>query len=96
VLPYIMEMRALRRMTHTAFGTLLALEPAIGLLLGMIVLAQSPSALQLLGIVLVVFAGAAAQRGGRRQQPGGASQCGRLAEVRQESARLSHGADPLA
>ncbi len=42
VLPYILEMRALRRMTHTAFGTLLALEPAIGLLLGMVVLAQSP------------------------------------------------------
>ncbi|WP_232481604.1 EamA family transporter [Arthrobacter sp. YN] len=66
VLPYILEMRALRRMTHTAFGTLLALEPAIGLLLGMIVLAQSPSILQLVGILLVVFAGAAAQRGGRR------------------------------
>lgn len=66
VLPYILEMRALRRMTHTAFGTLLALEPAIGLLLGMMVLAQSPSILQLVGILLVVFAGAAAQRGGRR------------------------------
>lgn len=66
VLPYILEMRALRHMTHTAFGTLLALEPAIGLLLGMTVLAQSPSVLQLTGILLVVFAGAAAQRGGRR------------------------------
>ncbi|WOH20504.1 EamA family transporter [Paenarthrobacter sp. GOM3] len=66
VLPYILEMRALRRMTHTAFGTLLALEPAIALLLGMAVLAQSPSVLQLVGILLVVFAGAAAQRGGRR------------------------------
>ncbi|WP_314325157.1 EamA family transporter [Paenarthrobacter ilicis] len=66
VLPYILEMRALRRMTHRAFGTLLALEPAIALLLGMVVLAQSPSVLQLVGILLVVFAGAAAQRGGRR------------------------------
>lgn len=68
VLPYILEMRALRRMTHAAFGTLLALEPAIGLLLGTIVLRQFPSVLQLVGILLVVFAGAAAQRGGRRQQ----------------------------
>ena len=67
VMPYILEMRALRRMTHTAFGTLLALEPAIGLLLGAIVLRQLPSILQLAGILLVVFAGAAAQRGGRRQ-----------------------------
>lgn len=66
VLPYILEMRALRRMNHTSFGILLALEPAIGLLLGTIVLGQVPSTLQLLGILLVVFAGAAAQRGGRR------------------------------
>jgi inner membrane transporter RhtA len=68
VLPYILEMSALRRMTHTAFGTLMALEPAIALLLGAIVLRQFPSILQLLGLLLVVFAGAAAQRGGRRQQ----------------------------
>lgn len=68
VLPYILEMRALRRMNHTAFGTLLALEPAIGLVLGAIVLRQLPSAVQLLGILLVVFAGAAAQHGGRRQE----------------------------
>ena len=68
VLPYILEMWALRRMTHTAFGTLLALEPAIGLLLGAIVLHQLPSMLQLAGLLLVIVAGAAAQRGGRRQQ----------------------------
>ena len=67
VLPYILEMLALRRMTHTAFGTLLALEPAIGLLLGAIILHQLPSMLQLAGLLLVIVAGAAAQRGGRRQ-----------------------------
>ncbi|RJT97061.1 EamA family transporter [Arthrobacter frigidicola] len=66
VLPFALEMLALRRMTATAFGTLMALEPAIGLLLGLIVLHQQPSPVQLLGILLVVFAGAAAQRGGRR------------------------------
>ena len=66
VLPYIMEMTALRQMNHTAFGTLMALEPAIGLLLGAIVLQQLPSPLQLLGLLLVVAAGAAAQRGGQR------------------------------
>lgn len=67
VLPYILEMLALRRMTHTAFGTLLALEPAIGLLLGAIILHRLPSMLQLAGLLLVIVAGAAAQRGGRRQ-----------------------------
>lgn len=66
VLPYALEMLALRRMTHTAFGTLMALEPAMGLLLGLIVLSQQPSAVQVVGIAVVVFAGAGAQRGGRR------------------------------
>ncbi|MDT0196501.1 EamA family transporter [Arthrobacter sp. AB6] len=66
VLPYICEMLALRQMTHTAFGTLMALEPAIALTLGMVVLHQLPSAMQILGLLLVVVAGAAAQRGGRR------------------------------
>jgi inner membrane transporter RhtA len=66
VLPFALEMLALRRMTHTAFGTLMALEPAIGLVLGLLVLQQSPSLTQLAGIAIVVLAGAAAQRGGRR------------------------------
>lgn len=66
VLPFALEMLALRRMTATAFGTLMSLEPAMGLLLGLIVLHQQPSPIQLAGILLVVLAGAAAQRGGRR------------------------------
>ncbi len=67
VLPYALELLALRQMTPTAFGTLMALEPAMGVLLGLAVLHQEPSLLQIVGIVLVVLAGAAAQRGGRRQ-----------------------------
>ena len=68
VLPFAFEMLALRRMTATAFGTLMALEPAIGLLLGLAVLHQKPSPAQLAGIVLVVLAGAGAQRRGARRQ----------------------------
>lgn len=71
VLPYALEMLALRRMTHNAFGTLMALEPAIGVLLGLVVLHQRPSPTQLVGILLVVLAGAAAQRAGRRERPAG-------------------------
>lgn len=67
VLPFVLELRALREMTHAAFGTLMALEPAIAVLLGLLLLHQQPAPLQVLGIVLVVAAGAAAQRGGRRQ-----------------------------
>ncbi len=70
VLPFALEMLALRRMTHTAFGTLMAVEPAIGLVLGLLILAQSPSAVQVVGIVIVVLAGAAAQRDGRRSVDG--------------------------
>ncbi len=66
VLPFTLELHALRQMTPTAFGTLMALEPAFGLLLGLLVLHQTPSSTQLAGITLVVVAGAAAQRGGRR------------------------------
>jgi inner membrane transporter RhtA len=69
VLPYACEMLALRRMTPAAFGTLMALEPAFGVLLGLLVLHQRLSGGQLAGILLVVLAGAAAQRGGRREPP---------------------------
>lgn len=67
VLPFALEMTALRHMTHAAFGTLMALEPAIGAVLGFVVLRQHPGPAQILGIVLVVLAGAGAQRGGRRK-----------------------------
>jgi inner membrane transporter RhtA len=66
VLPFSLELLALRRLSKAAFGTLMALEPAIGLLIGAIVLAQMPTALQALGIALVVVAGIGAARGGGR------------------------------
>ena len=66
VISFGLEMQALRRMNHTAFGTLLAVEPAFGILIGLLVLSQMPTLMQLIGIALVVFAGASAQRGGAR------------------------------
>ena len=66
VIAFGLEMLALRRMTHTAFGTLLSIEPAFGLLIGLLVLAQTPSLMQLLGIAIVILAGGAAQRDGAR------------------------------
>ncbi len=79
VLPLALELLALRRMTPAAFGTLMAVEPAVGLLLGLLVLHQRPSATQLLGILLVVIAAAAAQRGGRRVASTGTTGPGREA-----------------
>jgi inner membrane transporter RhtA len=66
VIAFGLEMLALRRMTHTAFGTLLSIEPAFGILIGLLVLAQQPTFMQLAGITVVILAGAAAQRGGTR------------------------------
>lgn len=65
VLPFALEMAALRQMTPAAFGTLMALEPAIGETLGLFVLHQTPSVAQIVGILLVVLAGVAAQRVGK-------------------------------
>lgn len=66
VIAFGLEVLALRRMTHTAFGTLLSIEPAFGVLIGLLVLAQQPTLMQVAGIALVVVAGTAAQQGGKR------------------------------
>jgi inner membrane transporter RhtA len=66
LLPYALELVALRRLTAAAFGTLMCLEPALSVLVGLVVLGQEPRALGLLGVALVVGAGVAAQRAGRR------------------------------
>ena len=66
VLPFSLELLALRRLTAHAFGTLMALEPAVAMLVGAVVLQQIPAPPQLLGIALVVAAGVGAERGGHR------------------------------
>ena len=67
VIPYSLELLALRRLTTSAFGTLMALEPAIAMLMGVIVLGQVPKPLEVGGVALVVVAGMGATRGGHRQ-----------------------------
>jgi inner membrane transporter RhtA len=66
VVPFALEMLALRRLATGAFGTLMALEPAIALTIGAVVLGQTPKALGIVGIVLVVTAGVGAARAGGR------------------------------
>jgi inner membrane transporter RhtA len=72
VVPFALEMLALRRLTTGAFGTLMALEPAIAMLVGAVVLGQLPKPLGVLGIVLVVTAGIGAARAGGRNPVGDA------------------------
>lgn len=66
LIPWTFELYALRRLTKSAFGTLMALEPAIAIVIGAIVLHQAPAVAQLIGIACVVAAGIAAERTGHR------------------------------
>ncbi len=66
VLPFSLELLALRRLTASAFGTLMSLEPAIALLAGLLVLGQIPGAAAAAGVLFVVVAGIGATRTGAR------------------------------
>lgn len=60
VIPYALEMIALRRMTTSSFGILMSLEPALGAIAGFVVLSQPMTFSQIGGTVLVVLASAGA------------------------------------
>jgi inner membrane transporter RhtA len=66
VIPFALEMLALRRLTTTAFGTLMSLEPAIALIVGLVALHQTPGLAPVAGILFVVAAGIGAARNGAR------------------------------
>ncbi|WP_312858273.1 EamA family transporter [Pseudonocardia pini] len=66
VVPFSLEMLALRRLTTAAFGTLMALEPAIALVVGLLALGQVPGPSAVVGIGFVVAAGVGAERSGAR------------------------------
>ncbi len=58
LLPYSLELLALRRLSTSVFGILLSLEPAVAALAGLVVLDQRLHPLQVVGLVLVVLASA--------------------------------------
>jgi len=66
VVPFALEMYALRRLTTAAFGTLMCLEPALAVLAGLVLLGQVPQVWALAGVALVVTAGLGAERAGAR------------------------------
>jgi inner membrane transporter RhtA len=69
VIPFSLEMLALRRLTATAFGTLMSIEPALALLTGLVILHQVPGPVAVAGIAFVVVAGIGAERTGARPAP---------------------------
>jgi inner membrane transporter RhtA len=63
VIPYTLELEALRRMPAGVFGVLMSLEPAAATLAGFLVLGEDLAARELVAIGLVVAASAGAARG---------------------------------
>ncbi|KQW49110.1 hypothetical protein ASC77_10445 [Nocardioides sp. Root1257] len=68
VVPFTLELLALRRLTAGAFGTLMALEPAFALVIGFVALQQVPHLLGVVGVGFVVAAGIGAERSGSREE----------------------------
>jgi inner membrane transporter RhtA len=66
VVPFSLELLALRRLTAAAFGTLMSLEPAIALVVGLVALHQVPGVVPVAGVAFVVAAGIGAERTGAR------------------------------
>ncbi|WP_419249538.1 EamA family transporter [Streptomyces griseorubiginosus] len=62
VLPYTLELLALRRLPASTFAILMSLEPGIAALAGFLILGQALSALQALAIALVIAASMGAVR----------------------------------
>ena len=62
VIPYSLELEALRRLSPGTFGVLMSLEPAAAALIGLIALDQGLAAAEVVAIALVVAASAGALR----------------------------------
>jgi inner membrane transporter RhtA len=65
VIPYTLELLALRRLDAGTFGTLMSVEPAAAALVGAVMLRQIPGWGQVFGIALVTVAAIGAARTGR-------------------------------
>jgi inner membrane transporter RhtA len=65
VVPYALELAALRRLTTSTFGILMSLGPAVAALAGALFLSQHLGPLELLAVALVVAASIGANRGAK-------------------------------
>ena len=66
VIPYSLDLEALRKIPPSVFGILMSLEPAMAALIGLIVLQESLLWSQWIAVLCVVAASAGATRGARR------------------------------
>ena len=68
VIPYCLELEALRRITAQLFGVWMSLQPAVAALIGLAILSQRLSPADWTGIGCVVAASAAASRPSKRSE----------------------------
>jgi inner membrane transporter RhtA len=69
LIPYSLELEALRRLPPHAFGVLMSLEPAAAAIAGLIILGQVLEANEWAGMALVIVASAGATRFAARRAP---------------------------
>jgi inner membrane transporter RhtA len=69
VIPYSLELEALRRIAVGTFGVLMSMEPAVAALIGLIALGQGLATFDIIGIGLVVVASAGVLGSGVREAP---------------------------
>jgi inner membrane transporter RhtA len=72
VVPYWLELEALRRVPARVFGVWMSLQPAVAALIGLVMLSQRLSVAEWAGIGCVVVASAGAARGAARDTAGAA------------------------
>ncbi|WP_375501722.1 DMT family transporter [uncultured Jatrophihabitans sp.] len=65
LIPYTLELVALRRLSTAVFGLLMSVEPAVAALAGVVVLGQDLTAVLVIALVLVIAASAGATLTGR-------------------------------
>jgi inner membrane transporter RhtA len=65
VIPYTLDLEALRRIPARVFGILMSLEPAMAALIGLVVLREALHPSQWIAVLCVVVASAGATRGAR-------------------------------
>lgn len=69
VIPYSLELEALRRLREAVFGVLMSLEPAAAAIAGLIIIGQVLDVTEWAGIALVIAASAGATRSSRSPAP---------------------------
>ncbi|MEU8033261.1 EamA family transporter [Streptomyces sp. NPDC049099] len=86
VVPYTFQMEALRRLTPRVFGVLTSLEPAVGALIGLVLLGQHLAVAQWAGVAAVGLASVGATRAEGRAGRARAAHEGAATAARTEAA----------